>query len=104
MEIHEVESCVRGFDVYGDIWTPSTGERLTCERDIGNPNDTYAVAIKKGAEVVGHVPRKISAACALFSALSALSTSFFDSNEVPSEGLSCRLKNLNNAMRCAVRS
>ena len=26
----------------------------------------YAVAIKKGTEVVGHVPRKMSAACSLF--------------------------------------
>ena len=29
---------------------------------IGNPKDVYAVAVMCGATVVGHVPRKISAA------------------------------------------
>jgi len=31
-----------------------------------NTSDTYAVAIKKGGEIIGHVPRKISAVCNLF--------------------------------------
>ena len=66
METHEVVSCVRGFHVYGDIWTPSVGEILICERESENPSDLYAVAIKKGSEVVGHMPRKMSAACSLF--------------------------------------
>ena len=61
-----VESCVRGFHVYQDIWTPSTGERLPCETEDMNPMDPYAVAIKNRREVIGHVPRKISAACFLF--------------------------------------
>lgn len=29
-------------------------------------SDLYAVAIKKGGEVIGHVPRKMLAACSLF--------------------------------------
>ena len=66
MESYEVASCVRGFHVYGDVWTPSIGEILICKREDGNPSDLYAVAIKKGGEVIGHVPRKMSAACALF--------------------------------------
>ena len=66
MATHEVNSCVRGFHVYSDIWTPFVGETLVCEQESGNPNDPYAVAIKKGSEVVGHVPRKSSAACSLF--------------------------------------
>lgn len=52
--------------MYADIWTPSVGEVLICERESGNPSDLYAVAIKKGGEVIGHVPRKMSAACSLF--------------------------------------
>ena len=32
----------------------------------GNLNDVYAIAIKNGASVIGHVPRKLSAACSLF--------------------------------------
>ena len=52
--------------MYGDIWTPFVEETLACEQESGNPNDPYAVAIKKGSEVVGNVPRKSSAVCSLF--------------------------------------
>jgi len=34
--------------------------------EIHSTSDIYAIAIKKGGEVIGHVPRKISAACNLF--------------------------------------
>ena len=72
MATHEANSCVRGFHVYDDIWTPFVGETLACEQESGNPNDPYAVAIKKGSEVVGHVSRKSSAACSLFLLLGGL--------------------------------
>ena len=58
-----VESCVRGFYVYKNVWTPITGEVLSCEMEDENFFDPYAVAIKKGSEMIGHIPRKISAAC-----------------------------------------
>ena len=66
VEVHEVESCVRGYHVYGDSWTPNVGDLLCCEQESGNPNDANAVAIKNSAIVIGHVPRKLSAACSLF--------------------------------------
>ena len=66
MEMHMVESCVRGFHVYQDIWTPITGKCLSCQMEDSNAFDPYAVAIRKGANIIGHVPRKISAACSLF--------------------------------------
>ena len=65
MEMHVVESCVHGFHVYQDIWTLTTGERLSCQTEDSNAFDPYAVAIRKSANVIGHVPRKISAACSL---------------------------------------
>ena len=55
-----VESCVRGFHVYQDIWTPTTGERLSCQTEDSNAFDPYAVAIRKSANVIGHVPRRHS--------------------------------------------
>ena len=58
-----VASCVHGFHVYQDIWTPATGERLSCQTEDSNAIDPYAVAVKKGVNIIGHVPRKISAAC-----------------------------------------
>ena len=40
---------------------------MACQREEGNPNDVYAVAVKTDADiVVGHLPWKISAACSLF--------------------------------------
>ena len=43
------------------------GEELACQCEEGNPNDVYAFAVKTDADiVVGHLPRKISAACSLF--------------------------------------
>ena len=68
METYEVESCIRGYHIYKDIWTSTVGEHLDCVREINNPEDPYAVAVIKASEntTVGHLPRKISAACTLF--------------------------------------
>ena len=61
-----VESCVRGFHVYQDVWVPVIGETLPCRRETDNSEDRYAVAYYKSEEVVGHVPRKISRLCTAF--------------------------------------
>ena len=62
-----VQSCVRGFHVYGEHWTAFVGEELTCQREIGNVVDRYAVAVEKATgETVGHVPKKISRICSSF--------------------------------------
>ena len=37
-----------------------------CERVNSNTKDPYAVAVTRDSTVVGHVPRKLSATCALF--------------------------------------
>jgi len=40
------------------------GKQLTCEHEMGNMVDRYAVAVKKDSgKTVGHVPRKISRMC-----------------------------------------
>ena len=62
----EVESCIRGHHVYKESWNPFIGEELDCRHELSNPADTYAVATMRDAAVVGHIPRKISAICALF--------------------------------------
>ena len=61
-----VDSCIRGHHVFKDVWTPTVGEQLSCQRETGNNKDRYAVAVLRDHTIVGHVPRKISAACALF--------------------------------------
>ena len=59
----EIDSC---YHAYGAIWTPTIGKHLRCKREMANTEDPYAVAIMRRNMVVGYVPRKMSAACALF--------------------------------------
>ena len=70
MESFETESCVRGFHIYKDIWSPLIGEQLKCARETGNPLDRYAVAVVNitpvSTETVGQVLRCISAICSTF--------------------------------------
>ena len=44
----------------------SRGEVLNCTRETGNAFDPFAVSVIKRGNVVGHVPRNISAICSLF--------------------------------------
>ena len=62
-----MESCVRGHRIYKDVWSPSLGEVLQCTPKFKNTKDRYAVAVvRRSRTVVGHIPRKITAASALF--------------------------------------
>ena len=60
MESFSLESMVRGYHVYKDIWISSVGEELPCQREPANLHDRHAVAVMKDGTVVGHIPRKIS--------------------------------------------
>lgn len=66
VHMFSVESMVRGYHEYQSVWDAPIGETLLCEREVGNIHDTFAVAIKKDGEVVGHCPRRISAVCSIF--------------------------------------
>ena len=54
-----MDSCMRGFHVYQDVWTLIIGKVLACRRETTNIEDKYAIAMYKTEEVVGHVPCKI---------------------------------------------
>ena len=43
--VHQVECCIRGYDVYHRIWHPTIGELLSTVRERDNPHDRYAVAV-----------------------------------------------------------
>ena len=64
--MYVVESCICGHHVSKDCWMLAINEVLACAQENENPHDPYAVAVKKGSLVVGHVPRNISAVCSLF--------------------------------------
>ena len=63
--VFSMEAMVCGYHEYQSVWDIPIGETL-CEREVGDLHDTFAVAIKKDGEVVGHCPRKISALCSIF--------------------------------------
>ena len=81
MEMHVFNSCIRGHHVSKDFWTPVINEELVCAQESGNSHDPYAVAIKKGSLVVGHVPRKISAVCSLFLHAGTITATVTDSRQ-----------------------
>ena len=66
MAVYEMESCVRGYHIYKDIWTSVIGEDLLCEREPFNSVDRYAVAVLKDDIVVGHIPKNISRIRSMF--------------------------------------
>ena len=41
MERFSIDSCVRGYHVYNDIWEVSVGEELLCQREDGQAADPY---------------------------------------------------------------
>ena len=44
-ERFSIDSAVRGFHVYKDIWNPEIGEVFICEQEFGNLHDPYAVSV-----------------------------------------------------------
>ena len=92
----EIESCNHGHHVYKDVWTPVVDEELNCRREEGNISDPYAVATVKSGNIVGHVPRRISAACNLFiqkrgNILCKVTGPQCYSGDLPQGGLGCRV-------------
>ena len=52
----EITSYIKGYHIYKNIWTPTQAEKLVGEMEPQNPVDKYAVAVKKGGIIVGHLP------------------------------------------------
>ncbi len=63
---YSIDSAIRGYHVYKNIWTPEIGEGLQLSQENGNEADQFAVATYKEEAVVGHVPREISRICWYF--------------------------------------
>ena len=62
----EYDSVIRGYHIYKEIWEASHGETFDCVRETGNRFDPFAVAVIRDGEIIGHVPKLISAAASLF--------------------------------------
>ena len=66
METMWFSSVIRGHHKHKEVWEPIHSQILQCTRETSNRFDPFAVSIVSNGEIVGHMPRKISAACALF--------------------------------------
>ena len=51
----EIDSFVKGYYEYKNIWTLEIGEILSTEREPGNLVDKYVICVKKNNEIVGHL-------------------------------------------------
>ena len=45
MEILRIESCIRGYHIYKEVWEAVVGEELECKRECDNP--LYALIIRQ---------------------------------------------------------
>ena len=61
-----ISSYVRGYHAYKESWEPFSGEVLPLEREPDNPEDRFAVAIKKRGQVVGHIPFNLAPTVSAF--------------------------------------
>ena len=57
---YQVESVIRGHHIYKTVWTPFIGETLSLRIEDGNEQDSFAVAVIKNDNIVGHAPRQFS--------------------------------------------
>ena len=64
----KIQSCIRGFHVYKEVWTPVMKEILTCSRESKNLHDPFAVKVFKSEiiAIIGYMSRNISSVCSLF--------------------------------------
>ena len=60
VQILEIQSYIRGYHAYMEVWTPTIGEILLVKSEPTNCQDSKAVAILKENVTVGHVPQNIA--------------------------------------------
>ena len=62
-----LDSFVRGFHVYMDIWDPKVGDGdILLEPEETNEHDEFTLAVLSEGRTVGHVPRNFSKTMKLF--------------------------------------
>ena len=58
MDSYSVESWVRDYHIYKDVWEASISEDLLCRRKSGNTAGTFTMAVMKNGATVGHITLK----------------------------------------------
>ncbi len=60
LQVLEIDSYIRGYHAYTDVWVPMVGESLLVKPEPANAKDKKAVAILKETTIVGHVPQNLA--------------------------------------------
>ena len=63
MSSYRMESCIRGFHIYQEVWTPFSGERLGCASEKSNREDPFAVAMKRSTKTSAMYRARLYASC-----------------------------------------
>ena len=53
----DLETFIKGHQIYKNIWTPQLDELLEVSTEPDNPLDKFAVAVKKNQNTVGHLKK-----------------------------------------------
>ena len=60
LQVLEINSYIRGYHAYADVWVPAVGETLLVKPEPTNAKDNNAVAVLKDTTIVGHVLQNFS--------------------------------------------
>lgn len=66
LQVFNINSYIRGYHAYMDVWTPVLNEELILKREPTNARDSNAVAVKKEEVIVGHVPFNVNPCISAF--------------------------------------
>ena len=66
LDVVELNSFIRGYHDYKDIWQANLGDMLFLRREPDNPMDVHAVAVLKDGQVVGHIPYNLAPIVEMF--------------------------------------
>ena len=83
----DVEAMVGEYHIYQSIWDAAVdGEVRNCYRKVGNTHDTSAVALRKDAVTIGHIPCAVSSVCLIFICGGGIISCMVNGNRQYSEG------------------
>lgn len=60
LDVLHINSYIRGYHAYMEVWTPVINETLILKREPTNVADRSAVAVYREDQVVGHVPYNLA--------------------------------------------
>ena len=66
LDVVEMNSFIRGYHDYMDVWTATPGDMLILKREPDNTKDSHAVAVLRDEQIVGHIPYNLAPTIEMF--------------------------------------